>query len=118
MRYLLCLTASALAIGDYCPLDLIDDPAGQLIRAPNSTAGWADWLQEITQWRTACREKVGYNGSIYNVNHLKWTQNSYIQPQSHTYDRYFWDDASHSYTVQRWLQDLRKRYGGIDSVSW
>lgn len=47
---------------------------------------------------------------------LSWTQDSYIQPQMHPYDRYFYDPITQNYTVQRWLDDLTKRYGGIDSV--
>ena len=32
------------------------------------------------------------------------------------YDRYFFDDRSNNYTVQRYLGDLKVRYGGIDSL--
>src|SRR5450756_1779117 len=31
-------------------------------------------------------------------------------------DRYFYDPAAGRYTVGRYLDDLEKRYGGIDSV--
>jgi iron(II)-dependent oxidoreductase len=31
-------------------------------------------------------------------------------------DRYFYDPIAHHYTVNRYLDDLEKRYGGIDSV--
>jgi len=31
-------------------------------------------------------------------------------------DRYFYDPISHRYTVDRYLDDLEKRYGGIDAV--
>ena len=40
----------------------------------------------------------------------------YVQPQMHPFDRFFYDRASHSYTVDRWLDDVQERYGGIDSV--
>ena len=47
---------------------------------------------------------------------LKWTQSSFIQPQMMVQDRYFYDPVAHSYTVDRYLDDLDKRYGGIDAV--
>ena len=45
---------------------------------------------------------------------LQWTQTSYIQPQMHPYDRFFFDGKN--YTVQRWLDDVNARYGGVDSI--
>jgi formylglycine-generating enzyme required for sulfatase activity len=47
---------------------------------------------------------------------LKWTQSSFIQPQMMIEDRYFYDPEKHQYTVDRYLNDLEKRYGGIDAV--
>jgi gamma-glutamyl hercynylcysteine S-oxide synthase len=32
------------------------------------------------------------------------------------HDLYFYDRASREYTVDRYLDDLEKRYGGIDAV--
>jgi hypothetical protein len=32
----------------------------------------------------------------------------------HPYDRYFFDGEN--YTVQKWLDDVDARYGGVDSV--
>ncbi len=34
----------------------------------------------------------------------------------HPYDRYFYDPALGNYTVDRYLQDLEDRYGGIDAL--
>jgi formylglycine-generating enzyme required for sulfatase activity len=47
---------------------------------------------------------------------LKWTQSSFMQPQMMVHDRYFYDHAAGRYTVDRYLDDLEKRYGGIDAV--
>ena len=59
---------------------------------------------------------MGYNGSEYERPELKWTQSSFIQPQMMIEDRYFYDPVAGKYTVDRYLDDLEKRYGGIDSV--
>jgi iron(II)-dependent oxidoreductase len=47
---------------------------------------------------------------------LQWCQRSFIQPQMMAHDRYFYDPVANRYTVGRYLQDLNRRYGGIDSV--
>jgi formylglycine-generating enzyme required for sulfatase activity len=39
-----------------------------------------------------------------------------MQPQMMVHDRYFYDPIDHKYTVDRYLDDLDNRYGGIDAV--
>lgn len=60
--------------------------------------------------------RIGYDGAQYDRPELKWTQRSFIQPQMMVEDRYFYDPVAGKYTVDRYLNDLEKRYGGIDSV--
>ena len=74
------------------------------------------WLAGITHWRNESRIRIGYDGARYDFPPLKWTQSSFIQPQMMVHDRYFYDPASGKYTVDRYLDDLQKRYGGIDAV--
>lgn len=74
------------------------------------------WLADITHWRNERLIRIGYDGSRYDIPALKWTQSSFVQPQMMVEDRYFYDPVSHHYTVDRYLDDLDKRYGGIDAV--
>jgi iron(II)-dependent oxidoreductase len=39
-----------------------------------------------------------------------------MQPQMMVQDRFFYDPVAGKYTVERYLEDLEKRYGGIDAV--
>jgi formylglycine-generating enzyme required for sulfatase activity len=59
---------------------------------------------------------MGYDGSRYELPALRWTQSSFMQPQMMVQERYFYDPVAGKYTVDRYLDDLEKRYGGIDSV--
>jgi formylglycine-generating enzyme required for sulfatase activity len=52
----------------------------------------------------------------YDDPRLKWTQSSFIQPQVMVEDRYLFDPATGRYTVDRLLNDFKKRYGGVDAV--
>jgi iron(II)-dependent oxidoreductase len=74
------------------------------------------WLADIRHWRNERRVRIGYNGSRYDLPALQWTQSSFIQPQMMVHDRYFYDPVSAKYTVDRYLDDLEQRYGGIDAV--
>ena len=74
------------------------------------------WLQDIQHWRAERRMRVTYDSSRYDLPALKWTQSSFMQPQMMVHDRYFYDPVAGKYTVDRYLDDLDKRYGGIDAV--
>ena len=74
------------------------------------------WLKDVTHWRMERRIRIGYSGRRYEEPALKWTESSFIQPQMMVQDRYFYDPASGKYTVDRYLDDLDQRYGGIDAV--
>jgi len=107
------------------------EPQGQQIPAPGcltmkgawegggsacSESEHESWLADIQHWRTERRIRIGYDGSRYDMPALKWTQSSFFQPQMMVHDRYFYDPVANRYTVDRYVDDLEKRYGGIDSV--
>jgi len=75
-----------------------------------------EWLKDVTHWRMERRIRVGYDPARYEMPELKWTQSSFMQPQMMVHDRYFYDPVAGKYTVDRYLDDLDKRYGGIDAV--
>jgi iron(II)-dependent oxidoreductase len=74
------------------------------------------WLADLEHWRTERRIRIAYDPSRYEMPALKWTQSSFLQPQMMVQDRYFYDPVAGKYTVDRYLDDLDKRYGGIDAV--
>jgi formylglycine-generating enzyme required for sulfatase activity len=74
------------------------------------------WLRDLKHWRSERRIRVGYDPARYEKPELRWAQSSFMQPQMMVQDRYFYDPVAGRYTVDRYLDDLEKRYGGIDSV--
>jgi gamma-glutamyl hercynylcysteine S-oxide synthase len=88
----------------------------QLIEGPLKPAQFPFWLKEMKMWRTEQLKRIGYSDAEYLRPELKWTQSSYMQPQMMIEDRYFYDPAAGEYTVDRYLDDLERRYGGIDAV--
>ncbi|MGC2298024.1 MAG: SUMF1/EgtB/PvdO family nonheme iron enzyme [Acidobacteriaceae bacterium] len=90
---------------------------------PCTDATHQEWLNDITHWRRERRIRVGLDGprlegipDFYNLPELAWTRSAFMQPQMMVHDRYFYDPVANKYTVDRYLDDLDKRYGGIDAV--
>jgi Uncharacterized conserved protein len=126
------VTASAQGPGGTPPAgpqDFFNQPNGQQIPAPacltlRGLSGYSactpqnyrQWLESIVHWRMEQRIRIGYDDSRYQNPALKWAQSSFMQPQMMVHDRYFYDAASNAYTVNRYLDDLTQRYGGIDAV--
>jgi iron(II)-dependent oxidoreductase len=74
------------------------------------------WRKDIFHWRDETRIRSGYNDAQYRRPELMWSQSSFMQPQMMVEDRYFYDPAIGKYTVDRYLDDVDNRFGGIDSV--
>ncbi len=74
------------------------------------------WLAEMRIWRSAHLARMRYDDSQYSKPDLKWTQQNFVQTQAMVEDRYLYDPLTRTYTVDRFLDDLKQRYGGIDSV--
>jgi iron(II)-dependent oxidoreductase len=100
-------------------------PAPSCLDVPKSTGqawvscspeAYAGWLKDIRHWRDERRIRIGYIGDRYAMPETQWTQSSFMQPQLMVQDRYFYDPVTAKYTVDRYLDDLEKRFGGIDAV--
>jgi formylglycine-generating enzyme required for sulfatase activity len=89
---------------------------GSLIEGPSQPQDFARWFTDMQRWRHEQLVRIGYDGAEYDRPALKWTQSSFMQPQMMVEDRYFYDPVAGEYTVDRYLDDLNKRYGGIDAV--
>ncbi len=74
------------------------------------------YLKDLRHWRDERLQRIGYDDAEYRRPELQWVQKSFVQPQAMMEDRYLYDPEHHRYTVDRYLDDLEKRYGGIDSV--
>lgn len=92
----------------------------ELLAPPEPGADYAMWREGMVKWRDEQRAilakvREGLEDP-YALPQLKWTQTNFIQIQMMSHERYFYDPEQRRYTVDRLLEDLEKRYGGIDSV--
>jgi gamma-glutamyl hercynylcysteine S-oxide synthase len=91
-------------------------PQGQQFPGPPTKVETDEWLHEMQHYRLERRIRAGLDGKIYDRPELQWAQSSFIQPQAMVEDRYLYDPVARRYTVDRYLDDVDKRYGGIDSI--
>ena len=134
-RICLGMAACALALTAAVPAggqDTAYAPQGQQFPAPdclNLHFAWENvlqptcppgtherWLADLKHWRNERRIRTTFDPVRYDMPALRWAQSSFIQPQMMVQDRYFYDPVAGKYTVDRYLDDLEKRYGGIDAV--
>jgi gamma-glutamyl hercynylcysteine S-oxide synthase len=98
----------------------IPGPSYDIKPGAKPSAGQRDvlktWHEAINLLRVDGTDRFGLDVAIYDRPELKWTQSSYVQPQMMIHDRYFYDPVAHKYTVDRYLADVERRYGGIDAV--
>ena len=71
------------------------------------------WFQSINALRAACRIN---QSTAFDDPSLSWSQTSYVQAQMHPWDELFYNLSQHRYTPDVFLDDLERRYGGVDSV--
>ncbi len=79
-------------------------------------ASRAQWLKDMTEGRTEHLIRMGYDDAEYRRPELQWAQRNFVHTQMMAEDRYFYDPVAGKYTVDKYLDDLQQRYGGIDSV--
>ena len=89
---------------------------GELFSGPYSASAHDAWLDTMKQWRNNERGKLNYNDSEYRRPEFGWIHKTFIYAQMMAHDRYFYDVVTGKYTVDRYLDDLKKRYGGLDAV--
>ena len=83
---------------------------------------YEQWLDKMLQWRQTTSTSLNITSSSTSTfasefpATVKWWTESIVQPQVHIFDRYLYNDTLGEFTVDAYLEDLLKRYGGIDSV--
>ncbi|MFD2147149.1 hypothetical protein [Mucilaginibacter antarcticus] len=88
----------------------------EVFKGPVSPDKRDQWLADLKSWRERQRTQIKYNDILYANPKLQWVKHTFIDVQMMAHDRYFYDPVTRKYTVTKYLNDLKKRYGGIDAV--
>lgn len=88
----------------------------ELFAGPAVPADHDAWLAAMKKWRTEEQDKLHFSNAEYLRPQFSWLKKTFIYVQMMAHDRYFYDPVTRKYTVDRYLNDLKKQYGGIDAV--
>jgi formylglycine-generating enzyme required for sulfatase activity len=90
-------------------------PLGGQIPGPEPGAA-EKWLADLRHFRSERLIRAGYEGGDYDRAELAWTQSAFVEHLLMIHDRSFYDPSARRYEVDRLLDDLESRFGGIDAV--
>ena len=92
----------------------------ELFAAPRSPGESAEWLAGMRSWREKQWKRLKAKhidlAAAYDRPELEWTQRDFVQPQVMAHDLFLYDPVSSKYTVEKYLNDVESRYGGVDSI--
>jgi gamma-glutamyl hercynylcysteine S-oxide synthase len=71
------------------------------------------WLDSLQRWHIAEKNKLQYNGNEYTGKEFSGVNTAFRYARMMAHDRYFYDPVIRKYTVDRYLNDLEQRYGGL-----
>lgn len=92
------------------------DPSKDIIPAPDDPALWPQYREDLVRWREQIRARLNYNDSLYRQPEFQWSAANYCCGYIMAWDRQFLDPASGHYTVDVFLDEGERKFGGYDSV--
>jgi len=113
--FILCVILFSIVYG-YAQEPSFQDYRKELFAGPLDTTRRTEWLRHMKEWRIKEKARTNYSGAEYLNPELGWIHKTFIYAQMMAHDRYFYDAVARKYTVDRYLDDLKKRYGGLDAV--
>ena len=95
------------------PYKIILGQQQQAYLGPNnkSPEEFVRWWDDFQSWIQNASK--GLDLSIYENERISWARTSFVQPQLMLHDRFLYDRDLDQWTVEKYLQDVRERYGGI-----
>jgi len=109
---LICLLGDVTA--GFCGMSWSGGIGQELCPAPYYGQDYNNYLDQLRNYMNSARSKTGFTGDQYSK--IPWTQTNIVHAQVHPYDRYIYDRESHQYTVAKYVNYTRSRFGGVDSI--
>ena len=89
---------------------------GQQIKGPDDTTEIPAWRAELDHYRTVEKAKLDYRDIYYNYKEIQWVRNNFVQTQMMAQERSFFDPVKNEYTVDKYLNEITAKYGGLNSI--
>ncbi|SPE57296.1 conserved exported hypothetical protein [Verrucomicrobia bacterium] len=92
------------------------DPAKEIIPAPDDPAEWPAFRRALAGWRTQVRAQLKYDDALYRRRDFAWSASNYCCGFLMAWDQQFYDHQSGRYTVEAFLDEGERQFGGYDSI--
>ncbi|OJV82978.1 MAG: hypothetical protein BGO37_13520 [Cellulomonas sp. 73-92] len=88
----------------------------KIFAAPDDPGDLPAWRARLAEWRTASRDRIDYDGRIYDEPAAAWAARCHAVAQVWLWDELLYDAEQGRFTPDRFLADARERFGGLDAV--
>ncbi len=85
-----------------------------LIPAPSNPAEWPEWERELREWRRGAR--MALDMRAYDRPEFAWIHSCTVCGKVMLFDREFYDEGTNSFTVGKYLERMRRDFGGLDAL--
>ncbi|MEN6458656.1 MAG: SUMF1/EgtB/PvdO family nonheme iron enzyme [Thermoguttaceae bacterium] len=92
------------------------EPEQCLVPAPRDRAEWPAFRRQLAAWREAARRRLKYDDSLYRKPEFAWASSAFACCFVMLCDEAFYDPERGVYTVDAFLDEGRREFGGYDSV--
>ncbi len=87
-----------------------------LVSAPSEPGKWESWRDGLEAERQKQRERLRYNGATYRDVAFAWVPSCYSCCFAMMYDQKFYDRVERRYTIDAFLDEGVREFGGYDAV--
>ncbi|RPF29059.1 SUMF1/EgtB/PvdO family nonheme iron enzyme [Georgenia muralis] len=96
--------------------DLAALDEAKIFAAPDDPADRPAWRARLTAWREGARRRHAYDGAAYERPGARWAARCFTVAQVWLWDELLYSFDDHRFTPERFLDDARQRFGGLDAV--
>jgi formylglycine-generating enzyme required for sulfatase activity len=87
-----------------------------LVPAPSDPSQWGPWREALTAERQKVRQRLRYEDESYHRGEFAWVPSCYSCGFAMMCDQRFYDPADGRYTIDRFLDEGTREFGGFDAM--
>ena len=92
------------------------DARRPVFEAPDDPAEWPAFREALRAWRQVARQDLDYDDALYRKDEFAWAATNFSCCFAMMCDLAFYDACKDEYTVEAFLNQGRREFGGYDSV--
>lgn len=102
--------------GDLDDVQLVTLDEGKIFVGPADPAEREGWRRNLALWRDDARARHGFDGAAYDRPEARWAASCFTVAQVWLWDELFYSFEERRFTPERFLDDARERFGGLDGI--